>query len=118
MRRTVTATEAHVHFGELLRRVVEERTHVVVERAGKPLVVVLSIEEYERLQAGQPEAEDWRTLLAKTRELTRAEVGDSPPLPVDDLIHEMREERDAQLLANLRQVSIGIESDWRHRRKV
>jgi hypothetical protein len=62
---------------------------------------VLSVDEYERLRAGQAEEEDWRTLLAKTREFIRAEVGDSPPLPVDDLIHEMREERDAQLLASL-----------------
>ena len=102
MRHTVTATEARIHFGDLMRRVVEERTPAVVERGGKPLAVVLSMEEYERLRAGQPEEEDWRTVLVKTRELVRAEVGESPPLPVDDLIQEMREERDAQLLANLR----------------
>ena len=100
--RTISATEARIRFGDLLRRVVEEQTPVVVERGGKPRVVVLSIEEYDRLRAGQSLQEDWRSQLTRTRELIRAEIGDTPPLPVDDLIDEMREERDAGLLANLR----------------
>ncbi|MBX3070543.1 MAG: type II toxin-antitoxin system Phd/YefM family antitoxin [Thermomicrobiales bacterium] len=49
MKKTVTATEARVHFGELLRAVSEERATYVVERAGKPQAVILSSEEYQRL---------------------------------------------------------------------
>jgi prevent-host-death family protein len=49
MTRTVSATEARVHFGELMRAVVERGDTVVVERSGAPKVVVLSVQEYERL---------------------------------------------------------------------
>ena len=45
----VTATEAKVHFGELMRRVVERREPVYVERGGRPQVVVLAVADYERL---------------------------------------------------------------------
>jgi prevent-host-death family protein len=46
MVRTVSATEARVHFGEVLRGVVDKGETVVVERSGKPRAVVLSITEY------------------------------------------------------------------------
>ncbi len=46
----MSATEARVHFGELMRRVVEGQEPVIVERGGKPKVVVLSVAEYERLR--------------------------------------------------------------------
>ncbi len=69
--RAISATEARVRFGDLLRRVVEEQTPVVVERGGKPRVVMLSIEEYDRLRAGQAPPEDWRSQLTRTRELIR-----------------------------------------------
>ena len=102
MNRTMNATEARVHFGELLRQVTKRRTSIVIERAGRPQVIVLPVAEYERLRAGQPQQEDWRTLVAETHALVRAEVGDGPPLQVDEIIREMREERDAQLRSNLR----------------
>ncbi len=50
MGRVVSATEARAHFGELMCRVVEEREPVIVERAGKPQVVVLPMATYERQQ--------------------------------------------------------------------
>ena len=57
MERTMSATEARRHFGELLRCVVEDRTPVIVERGGTPQVVFLSLAEYERLLARQAERE-------------------------------------------------------------
>ena len=53
----MSATEARRHFGELLRRVIEDRTPVIVERGGKPQVVFVSLSEYERLRARQAERE-------------------------------------------------------------
>jgi prevent-host-death family protein len=47
----MTATEARVGFGEMMRRAVEQDETIIVERGGRPMVVVLSIEEYERLAA-------------------------------------------------------------------
>jgi prevent-host-death family protein len=46
--RTVSATEARVHFGELLDAVAEKGDAVIVERAGRPLAVVVSIDEWRR----------------------------------------------------------------------
>ncbi len=52
MERRMSATEAHIRFGELMRWVVESQEPVVVERQGQPHVVVLSVDAYERLLAG------------------------------------------------------------------
>jgi prevent-host-death family protein len=98
MRRVVSATEARVHFGDLMRRVVEGREAVIVERAGKPEVVVLSVAEYERLLAGQREQPDWKARLREVHEQIRAELGGRTLPPAEEIIREMREERDAQLL--------------------
>ena len=102
MVRTVSATEARIHFGELLRRVVEEQTPVVVERGGKPQVVVLSIEEYDRLRRGNPEPHGWRAALARAHEQSRRGGGGRLNPQTEEVIRQMREERDAQLLDNLR----------------
>lgn len=99
---TIDATEAEARFAELMRQVVEEQTAVVVERDGKAQIAILPAEEYERLRAGEPEQGDWWELARQSRErIHRERIG--RPLPnIEDLIHDMREERDAQLLANLR----------------
>ncbi len=57
MESRMSATEARRHFGELLRRVIEDETPVIVERGGKPQVVFVSLAEYERLRARQAERE-------------------------------------------------------------
>lgn len=112
MTATVDATEAGAGVEELMRRVVEERTPVVVERGGEPQVVVLPVAEYERmggrLEAAEDattadsEREDWWELARRSRERIHRERDGRPMPPIEDIIHEMREERDAQLLANLR----------------
>lgn len=93
---TVSATEARVHFGELIRRVVEHREAVYVERGGRPQVVILAVSDYESLLAGGG-SNDWLTRAREVREHLRAELGDRALLPVEDLIREMREERDERL---------------------
>jgi prevent-host-death family protein len=49
----VSATEARVRFGELMRQAVEGGQPIIVERGGKAHVVVLSMDAYERLFKGQ-----------------------------------------------------------------
>jgi len=95
----MSATDARIRFGELMRWVVENRKPVIVERGGKPHVVVLSVDEYERLAAGQEERSNWHDLVHRAREQIRAELGDRELMPPEELIRQMREERDAQLLA-------------------
>lgn len=98
MERTVSATEARIHFGELMRRVVEQQETVIVERGGKPQVVVLSVVEYERLAAERQEPGDWLALIDQVRSQIKAELGDRRVPPSEEIIRQGREERDAQLL--------------------
>ena len=98
MERRITATEARIHFGEVMRRVVEQGERVVVERDGRPQIVLLSIAEYEQLKEPGPR-EDWRKLVQQSRRQVRAELdGRDLPAP-EEIIRQMREERDEQLLA-------------------
>ncbi|MCP4427038.1 MAG: type II toxin-antitoxin system Phd/YefM family antitoxin [Chloroflexi bacterium] len=48
--RTLPATEAKNRFGRVLREVSQTGGPLIVERDGKPVAVILSIDEYERLQ--------------------------------------------------------------------
>jgi len=99
MERVVSATEARIHFGELMRWVVESQNPVVVERGGKPHVVVLSVAKYERLRTGEQGLADWKKLVHLAREQIRSELGDRKLRPPEEVIRQMREERDAQFLA-------------------
>lgn len=50
MERKMTATDTRIHFGEVMRRVVEQGEEIIVERAGLPQVVILSVDTYERMK--------------------------------------------------------------------
>jgi prevent-host-death family protein len=99
MERRMTATEARIHFGEVMRRVVEQGEQVIVERDGRPQVVILSIAEFERMKAGQQE--DWEEQLEQIIALgarIKARRGGQPLTPPpEEVIRQMREERSAQL---------------------
>ncbi len=100
MNRTVSATEARVRFGEIMRRAKSEP--VIVERGSKPEVVVISKKTYDQLIASAPQ-QDWRELLKEAHESIRAALGDRPILPPpEEIIRRGREERDEQLLNSLR----------------
>ena len=51
----VSALRARANFGKLLSRVEEERRSLVIERRGTPKAVLLSIRDYVRLAAPDPE---------------------------------------------------------------
>jgi|SRR5580658_1251290 prevent-host-death family protein len=51
----VSALSARANFGELLRRVEDERRSLVIEKRGAPKAVLLSIRNYVRLAAPEPE---------------------------------------------------------------
>lgn len=98
MQRKMSATDARIHFGELMRRVVETQEPVIVERGGKPHVVVISVEEYERFVAAQEAREGWRELVRQAREQVRADLGEGDLPPPEEVLRAMREERDEQLI--------------------
>jgi len=51
----VSALRARTGFGKLLRRVDEECRSLVIEKRGTPKAVLLSIRDYVRLAAPEPE---------------------------------------------------------------
>ena len=101
MTKTITATEARIHFGEVMRNVVERGETIVVERGGKPVVVVISISEYNRLQGNGATPDDWWERAKRLSDRIQHKRGDRPWPNVDDLFHEMREERDAEIIDGL-----------------
>ena len=51
----VSALDARTNFGKLLRRVDSERRSLVIEKRGAPAAVLLSIRDYVKLAAPEPE---------------------------------------------------------------
>jgi len=51
----VSTLSARSNFGKLLRRVDDERRSLVIEKRGTPKAVLLSIRDYVRLAAPEPE---------------------------------------------------------------
>jgi prevent-host-death family protein len=91
--RTFSATEARIRFGELIQDA--QKGPVFVERGGKPIVVVLSKQEYDRLLSGARPA-DWRELVDKAHQRVRIDLaGHELPDPAF-VLDEIREERDGK----------------------
>lgn len=97
MEQVVSATEARTHLGEIMRRVVETGTPITIERDGKALVVIVAKAAYDNMRDGQVKP-DWRVLLEKAHAQIRADLNGRTLPPPEDIIREMREERDAQLM--------------------
>jgi prevent-host-death family protein len=51
----VSALRARANFGKLLRRVEDERRSLVIAKRGTPKAVLLSIRDYVKLAAPEPE---------------------------------------------------------------
>ena len=86
---TVSATEARIHFGELL--ISARRAPVLVERQGKPVAVVMSAEHYEGLTSSN--SPSWQDLSRHSRELARDALAGRPLPCVEDMIRAEREDR-------------------------
>lgn len=99
MEQVISATQARIHFGEVMRRA--RQGPVIVERDGIQEVVVLSKQSYDQLISAIPPV-DWREKVHKVHERLRLELrGRELPDPAD-VIQKGREERDEQLLDSLR----------------
>lgn len=95
MSRTVSATEARIHLGALLDDI-ERDEAIMVEQAGAAETAVIPMNEAKELSGTSAGSPDWKKSLERARALIRADLGDQE-LPIDDIIHRMREERSAEL---------------------
>jgi len=95
----VSMAEACIRFEELMREVEERHETIIVEQDGQPRVVVLSVEDYRRLKAAQLRS-PWEETRRESREIRaciHARRREEPVPPPEDIIRELREERDADL---------------------
>lgn len=97
---TVSATEARVHFGEMMRRAEDGET-LLVERAGRAMVVMISMEEYARLIRDTSTTDPIEERLRATRERYLREAADVH-YDVERDIRQMREERAREIDEHLR----------------
>lgn len=97
MEQTMTATHARIHFGEVLRKVAKGEHRIIVERAGRPQAVILSITEYQQLKTATESAR-WKELVDQARGKIGSELGNRELPPPDVIVRQMREERDEQLV--------------------
>jgi len=99
MQKTISATQARIHFGEIMKQA--RIAPVIVERDGKAEVVVVSKKTYDRLVAANTQ-NDLQDKLEELHNRIRIELaGRALPDPAE-LIRQGREERDEQLLNSLR----------------
>jgi hypothetical protein len=98
MGRTVSATEARVHFGELIRHAVESQEPIIVERRGQASYrTPFHCRIRTATKRAQDQQEDWLVLVDKTRKHIQEELGDRKLPPLEDILRQIRKERDAQL---------------------
>lgn len=73
---TIPATMAHRNFGDLIKRAYSGKEHFIVEKDGLPVVVILSIKEYEELVEIQQQQEQDRQERLKRFENAARSLGE------------------------------------------
>jgi prevent-host-death family protein len=81
----VSALKARTGFGKLLRRVEDEHRSLVIEKRGTPKAVLLSIRDYVRLAAPEPEV-----MRVIGEESKRKGTDNLTPLEIDQEIKAVR----------------------------
>src|ERR1700675_4345315 len=77
----VAALRARANFGKLLNRVEDERRSLIIEKRGTPRAVLMSIRDYVKLAAPEPErGYSWMRLrpilvIGRVREMLRQKSG-------------------------------------------
>jgi hypothetical protein len=62
-------------------------------------VVVIAVDEYERLLAERQGQTDWRELIRQARQQVRADLGEHDLMPPEEVLRQTREKQDEQLVA-------------------
>ena len=88
MPNVVSALRARTQFGRILRQVEGERRSFVVERRGSPKAIILSVADYVRLAAPEPEI-----LRIVGKESKRKGTNRLSIRQIDSLVREARKEK-------------------------
>jgi prevent-host-death family protein len=96
MSQVMKATEVRVHFGEVMRRVSKGGSPIIVERAGQPLVAIISLTDHDRLERLQAGSNVWARARAARQRIQKERAGQPLPNPTE-VLRQVSEERVEQL---------------------
>ena len=106
MEKRVSATEAKIHLGTLIRKAAEQGETVIVERSGIPQVAIVPFDEFRRMKSRR-KWEGQEVILRRIRTLKKIlhdrlmrEGMDLPDIEL--MIDHATEERDGQITDSLR----------------
>lgn len=94
MDKKISATLARIHFGELMDEA--QSGPVIVERDGIPKIVILSKRHYDELIRSHA-TPDWDDLVREAHYRVREDLAGKSLPHADEIIRQLREERDEQL---------------------
>jgi prevent-host-death family protein len=96
----MNVVEARRNFSEVMARVAHQRQRVIVERKGRPMMALISVEDLHRLEALERDAGDTRArraaalaAAAASRAAIRAERNGVPLPDSGEILAQLREER-------------------------
>jgi prevent-host-death family protein len=90
MKRTLSAVEARKRLGEILEGVYYRGDEVVIERAGKPMAVVLPMDRYEVIERAR---ERFFELMSKSWDANKDVPLEQIERDVDEAVGALRTER-------------------------
>jgi len=89
MKRTMSAMEARQHLGEILESVYYRGDEIVIERAGKPMAVVIPAERYQSMERSR---ERLFTLIDEIHQRNKDVPYEEVQADVDAAVREVRDE--------------------------
>ena|SRR5437867_3009575 len=90
MKRTISAVEARKRLGEILESVYYRGDEVIIERAGKPMAVVIPSARYEMMEHNRQRLWD---LLEKNWEKNKDASYEAIQREIEEAIREVRAEQ-------------------------
>jgi prevent-host-death family protein len=93
MKRTISAVEARKRLGEILESVYYRGDEVVIERAGKPMAVVVPSSRYE---AFQQQRRRFLDMIEELHERSKTTEDKALEREIEEAIQEVRAERRAR----------------------
>lgn len=96
--RMVTASEAKLHFGDVLDHCVYGKKNIIIQKHGKPVAVMV---EYHSFNSQKPEGNvvAETSLVAKMGKISKRVAGyktSKKPVSAVDIVKTIRNERDKQ----------------------
>ena len=102
LQKGVSASEAKLHFGEILSHCIYGKKEVVIKKHDKVVAVLVAVEQWKALTGGQNRDQEDPPLLLRIRAL-RAEIkayqkknNIKETMTSAQLVRELRDERDAK----------------------